>query len=104
MQVPVPFSADQASSYAGDVDALYAFLWMLTILFGLGLTLIIFFFAIRYRRRHEDEIPKPVRSDMRLEIAWSVIPFIISMGIFVWGAMIYFKIYRPPATATDVYV
>lgn len=104
MQVSVPFSADQASSYAGDVDTLYAFLWTLTILFGLGLTLIIFFFAIRYRRRHPDEVPKPVRSDLRLEIAWSVIPFIISMGIFVWGTMIYFKIYRPPANAMDVYV
>src|SRR5258708_5500234 len=104
MQVSVPFSADQASSYAGEVDTLYAFLWTLTILFGLGLTLIIFYFAVRYRRRHPDEVPKPVRSDLRLEIAWSVIPFIISMGIFVWGATLYLKIYRAPATAMDVYV
>src|SRR5215475_1894936 len=102
MQIPVPFSADQASSYAGEVDALYGFLWLLTIFFGIGLSAAIFFFAIKYRRRHPNEVPKPVRSAMKLEVAWTVIPFIISMGIFAWGAELYFKIYRPPANALDI--
>jgi len=104
MQIPVPFSADQASSYAGEVDSLYAFLWVLTIFFGVGLTLAIFYFAIKYRRRHPDEVGHPVAGAISLEMTWTVIPFIISMGIFVWGAELYFKIYRPPATASDVYV
>jgi cytochrome c oxidase subunit II len=104
MQISVPFSADQASSYAGDVDGLYTFLWLLTVIFGAGLTLAIFYFAIRYRRRHPDEIGTPVAGAIGLEMTWTVIPFIISMSIFVWGAEIYFKIYRPPATAMDVYV
>ncbi|MEN3334403.1 MAG: cytochrome c oxidase subunit [Blastocatellia bacterium] len=104
MQIPVPFSPDQASSYAGEVDALYGFLWVLTFFFGIGLTLAIFYFAIKYRRRHPDEVGHPVAGAMGLELLWTVIPFLISMGIFAWGAELYFKIYRPPATAMDVYV
>jgi len=104
MQISVPFSADQASSYAGDVDSLYGFLWVLTIFFGVGLTLAIFYFAVKYRRRHPDQVGKPVAGAIGLELTWTVIPFIISMGIFAWGAEIYFRIYRPPATAMDVYV
>ena len=104
MQIPVPFSPDQASSYAGDVDRLYSFLWTLTIFFGVGLTIAIFYFAIKYRRRHANEVGHPVAGALTLEVTWTVIPFLISMGIFAWGTEIYFRIYRPPATAMDVYV
>lgn len=104
MQVSVPFSPEQASTFAESVDTLYGFLWVLTIGFGVGITLTIFYFAVKYRRRDEDEIPRPIRPAMRLEIAWTVIPFIISMGIFVWGASIYYSMYRAPDEALDIYV
>jgi cytochrome c oxidase subunit 2 len=34
---------------------------------------------------------------------WTAIPLGISMVIFVWGAVIYFHLQRPPANALDVY-
>lgn len=104
MQVSVPFSPEQASTFAGEVDSLYAFLWVLTILFGAGLTLTILYFAVKYRRRDEAEIPRPIRPALRLEVTWTVIPFIVSMGIFVWGASIYYRMYRTPTDALDIYV
>ena len=104
MQVPVPFSPDQASSYSGRVDTLYAFLWALTILFGVVISLVIVYFAIKYRRRDEDEIPRAVEGSMKLELAWTIIPFFIAMGIFVWSASLYFSIYHPPSEALEVYV
>ena len=104
MQLSVPFSPDQASTFSGQVDALYAFLWALTILFGVVLSLLILYFAVKYRRRHEGEIPRGVEGSMRLETVWTVVPFIVSMGIFVWGANIYYTMYRPPAEALDIYV
>jgi cytochrome c oxidase subunit 2 len=100
----VPFSPDQASSVAAEVDGLYAFLWSLTIGLGVFLTLLILVFAVKYRRRNEDEIPRPVRASHRLEIVWVVAPFVLAMGIFVWATSIYFRMYRPPAEAIDVYV
>jgi len=104
MQIPVPFSPDQASSYASDADNLYAFLWTLTIVFGLGLVIAIFYFAIKYRRRSPNEVGHPVAGAISLELTWTIIPFLISMGIFVWATELYFKIYRPPANAKEVYV
>ena len=104
MQVSVPFSPDQASTYSGEVDALYGFLWALTIGVGAVLTILIIYFAVKYRRRTEDEIPKAVEGSLKLEVVWTVIPFFIAMGIFTWGASIYYKRYSPPSEALDVYV
>lgn len=104
MQVSIPFSPDQASSYSGGVDSLFAFLCALTILFGTVITLVIIYFAIKYRRRHKNEIPGQVEGSMKLELLWSIIPFFISMGIFVWGAQLYFTMYHAPAEALEIYV
>src|SRR5262245_59949660 len=104
MQVSVPFSPDQASSYAGRVDSLYGFLWVLTILFGVVISLLILYFAVKFRRRSDSEIPRPVEGSMVLELVWSIIPFFVAMGIFVWGASLYFAIYDPPGEALDIYV
>jgi len=100
----VPFSPEQASSFAGDVDALYGFLWALTIVIGTLLTLLILYFAIKYRRRSEEEIPRPVKASHRLEAIWVGVPFVIAMGIFAWSAALYYRMYRPPAEAIDIYV
>ena len=100
----VPFSPDQASSFASRVDGLYGFLWSMTIVLGCAFTLLITYFAVKYRRREEAEIPRPVRASHRLEAVWVGVPFVVAMGIFLWGASIYYGMYRPPEEAIDVYV
>ena len=66
-----------ASSIAGQVDALYAYLVLVSAFFSLLIAFLVVFFAIKYRRR-SDEIPAPVDEHsiggMVLEIVWSVIP------------------------------
>jgi cytochrome c oxidase subunit 2 len=104
MQLSVPFSPEQASTFSGEIDALYGFLWALTILFGVMLSLLILYFAVKYRRRREDEIPRQVEGSTRLELVWTVVPFLVAMGIFVWGASIFYSMFRPPAEALDIYV
>jgi cytochrome c oxidase subunit 2 len=95
---------EQASTFAWEFDALYLFLVGLTLFFSIGIAGTITYFAIKYRRRSPDELPRPIAGSMGLETAWSVIPFIISCFIFVWGAVLYFEISRPPADSMDVYV
>lgn len=104
MQVSIPFSPDQASSYSGPVDLLFAFLCVLTILVGTVITLLIIYFAVKYRRRHQNEIPGQIEGSMKLELLWSIIPFFISMGIFVWGSQLYYTMYRAPSEALEIYV
>jgi len=103
-QVTVPFAPEQASTVAPEVDALYAYLWAITILFSTAITFCIIYFAVRYRRRSPGEVPRPRHGSMLLEVTWTVIPLLISMTIFVWAASIYFKVYRTPKEAMEVYV
>jgi cytochrome c oxidase subunit 2 len=61
-------------------------------------------FAIKYRRRSEDEIPKPIEGSTKLEVAWSIIPFLIMLVMFGWGAKLFFDAYTPPKDAYNIYV
>jgi len=100
----LPLFPVQASSVAPDVDHLLYFLLAVAVFFSVGIFLTIFYFAIRYRRRSESEMPVPVHGVMSLEILWSVIPFGLTMIMFVWGATVFFKISRPPDDAQQIYV
>jgi cytochrome c oxidase subunit 2 len=104
MQSWIPFIPDQASTVSGKVDALYFYLVGVTIFFTLLITSVITFFVIRYRRRSQFEVPRPVAGSLKLETLWTVIPFIIAMSIFVWGANLYFIQYRAPKEAMEVFV
>ena len=58
------FFPEQASTVAGRVDALYIYLLLLTAFFSLLIFTLVFVFAIRYRRRDESEIPRPLRGGL----------------------------------------
>lgn len=100
----LPLFPQQASSVSGEVDALYLFLVGVTIFFSTLIALLIIYFAIRYRRRAESERPEPIHGSMALEITWTVIPLMLCMVMFGWGAKVYFEIVRPPAGALEVFV
>ena len=103
-QVSVPFAPEQASTFAPHVDALYAYLVLITVFFSVLITALIIFFAVKYRRRSYGELPRPIAGSMVLELSWTIIPLLISMTIFVWGASTFFKAYRAPQQAMEVYV
>jgi len=100
----VPFAPEQASTVAGEVDALYLYLVIITLFFSTLITALIIYFALRYRRRDPAEVPRPIAGSLKLEALWTVIPLLIAMTIFAWGASVYFKLYRPLNNAVDVYV
>jgi cytochrome c oxidase subunit 2 len=95
---------EQASTIAPEVDHLLYFLLAVAAFFSLAIFCSIFYFAIRYRRRSENELPRAIHGGMALEILWSVIPFGLTMVMFTWGASIYFNESRPPDNALDIYV
>src|SRR5215210_4932066 len=99
-----PLFPANASTMAGRVDHLYFFLVALTTFFSLLIAGLIVFYAIRYRRRHPDSVGARIHGGLILEITWSVIPLIITLGIFVWGASVFFAMSRPPAETLNIYV
>src|ERR1700750_1478041 len=90
-----PLFPEQASTMAGRVDGLYFFLLAVSIFFSLLIAGLIVFYAIRYRRRDPNSVGEVQHGMMMLEIGWTVVPFIIAMIIFVWGASVFFAIFRP---------
>src|SRR5262245_2258852 len=100
----IPFLPERASSFAGDVDALFFTLVGLSVFFATLIAGLEIYFAVKYRRRSPGEIPPKTVSSLPLEAAWITIPFLICLGIFVWGASIYYTIYSAPKETMEIYV
>ncbi len=94
----------QASNFAPDVDHLYEFLVGTTIFFTVLISAAILYFFVKYRRRSDSEVPRPIAGSMVLESAWTIIPFIISLFMFAWGAKIFLNEYTVPKDGSDIYV
>jgi cytochrome c oxidase subunit 2 len=99
-----PFFPQQASVQAAQVDGIYFFMLAVTAFFSLLIAGLIVVFAVKYRRRDEDEVGVPIHGSLALELLWTVIPFLITMVMFGWGAKVFFDLYRPPAGAMEIYV
>ena len=104
MQSWIPLVPESASTVSWKVDALYFYLSGVTLFFSLLIGSVLIFFVIRYRRRTPYEIPRPVAGSHKLETIWTVIPFVIAMTMFGWGARVYFDQYKVPENAIEVYV
>ena len=100
----VPLFPEAASKHAGNVDALFAYLCAVSIVFSLLIAGLLVYFAARYRRRSESERAVQIHGNNLLETLWSVIPFGLAMIMFVWGVIVFFDYARPPQDAMDIYV
>lgn len=101
----VPLFPEQASTFAMQVDLLYAYLILISVAFTIPIVVAIFFFAVRYREREKFATPDEMHGSIMLETVWSVIPFVISMTIFLGGAYVYYNQYRiPDDPGMEVYV
>jgi cytochrome c oxidase subunit 2 len=99
----IPIFPDQASTFAKDVDALYFFILATCALFAIGVSIAVVYFGIRYHKKHDGEIGARIEGSLPLELLWSVIPTIIAMVMFGWGASVFYHLRRPPAEAMHIY-
>jgi cytochrome c oxidase subunit II len=99
-----PLTPDQASTVAGRVDTLFYALVGLSLLFALPIAILIVYFAVKYRRGSTADRSGANRSSVKLELAWTIIPAFLALGVFGWAASLFFQIERPPAGAMEVYV
>jgi cytochrome c oxidase subunit II len=99
-----PLFPERASTVAGRVDALYFTLLGIAVFFSLLIAGLIVFYAVRYRRRNADSVGARIHGGMALEVTWTVIPFLITMVIFVWGASVFVAMSSPPPETLNIYV
>ena len=96
--------AERASSVSTQYDALFGYITAITIFFSALVAILIFYFAVKFRRRDPLEIPRPYAGSLKLETIWTVVPFLIAMTIFAWGSSMYFTLYRSPKEAIEIFV
>jgi cytochrome c oxidase subunit 2 len=102
--IQIPFFPEQASNFAFEIDLFYLFLFALTGFFTVLIGVAAVYFLVKYRRRSQGEVPEQIEGHLKLEITWTVIPFVISMFIFAWGAKLYYQMYTPPTDALEIFV
>ena len=99
-----PLFPDQASTIAWQVDALYGLLLALTLFFIVLVFGLVIVFSLKYRRKSKDEQPEQIHGSIPLELAWTIIPLFMAIGVFTVGADVYFRIERAPADPLEIYV
>ena len=92
----VPLFPDQASTFAWQVDLLYFYLIIVSVAFTIPIVAAIFFFGLKYREKEKYATPDEMHGSIVLETVWSIIPFVISMTIFLGGAYVYYNQFRMP--------
>ena len=111
------FIPDQASTVAPSIDEFFAFMIAVSAFFSILIAGLILYFGIRYRAGRQP-VP-PVRREppdelevgdashssgaLILEVAWTVIPLLLAMVMFVWGTRLFFILSRPPADSVQMY-
>jgi cytochrome c oxidase subunit 2 len=92
-----------ASAQAGPIDALYWF----EIIVSAVMTLLIFAgvvgFAWKYRRRANVHATQ-IEGSTALELTWSIVPFLIMLVMFWWGAELFYAAQNPPKDAMEIFV
>ena len=93
----------EASTIAPYMDALYFFLLLITIVGLVLVGMLVVGFSIRYRRQR-NPVATQVEGSTLLEATWTIIPLALFLICFVWGAVLYFRIYNPPANSMNIYI
>ncbi len=99
-----PLFPEQASTNAPQVDRLFAVLVLVAIFFSLLIFISVAYFAIRYRKGSPASRKNASVQNIRLEVAWTVIPFCMTMGLFFWASKVYIDQRIAPPNAMEVYV
>jgi cytochrome c oxidase subunit II len=106
MMPDFPLIPPQASDFALQYDVLLFFLTALSFVISVGIFMTIIFLGIRYRKKEGGAFePSKKFESLTLELTWTIIPLVIGMGIFVWGAVLFYGAQNVPTEGTlDIHV
>jgi cytochrome c oxidase subunit 2 len=93
-----------ATDIAGKVDWLFLGLVLISVFYLALIFGPMTYFLFKYRRGTKaDRSPIRIKT-WKLEIVWTVLPFLMMLGIFAWAADLYYEVERPPAGALEAFV
>ncbi len=99
-----PLFPPQASTVAGEVDAMYVFAVVVSVIVSLAISGLIVYFSWKYYYTRKADRSNARTSHLGMEISWIFLPLVFSVIIFIWAAKVYLEVYTPPRDVQDVYV
>ena len=93
------------TKYVEKLDQLNEFLIGISFLACILVILAFLYLAFRYRRQSVKERGQAQNfHNTPLEIIWSFIPFVIFMGAFLWGWLVYKDLRKTPPNSLEIHV
>jgi len=94
----------QASTTSQGVDTLFFALTAISVFFAVVIFLPIIFFSVKYRRGSSADRSNPKSGSLWIESGWTIGPIFLSLVLFAWNALAYFRIERRPTNAIEVQI
>ena len=93
----------QASNFVSGVDTAFVVILGISFILLIGLTIVMLVFIYKYNKKRHPT-PTQIEGSTKLEILWTVIPFVITMLMFYFGWAGWKPMLRPPKDAMEVTV
>lgn len=94
----------QGTAIASQVNNLYVFLLVASLISCLILVGGMIFFAWKYKRKTANDKTAYISHNTALEFLWSFIPLVIFMVVFAWGWYLYHRMREMPQDALEIHV
>ena len=99
---PLALWPSSASASAVETDYIILAFTVLTLLLTVPIFVAITWFAIYYRDGRTVNRGHPEARNVKVELSWMLIPFMLTLVFFVWGATLFDTHKHPPANAIQV--
>ena len=93
---------EAASTMAPEIDKLFYFVYYVSIVIFVAVVAYMVYFVIKYRRKHEDEMPGHVHESIWMETSLMVIPTILCLVVFTWGFQSFIKMNVAPPESYEI--
>jgi len=97
-----PLFPESASTIAPKIDAVYIALVIVSFAFTFAFSFFVLYFAIKYRRGSKADRSNIRNENPKFEALFISIPTVIGIGLFIWGAIVYFEVIAPPGDAIQI--
>jgi len=94
---------NQGSNLAGAVDRAFIFIFAISFIFTIGITVLMIYILVHFSRK-KNKNPKQFSHNTKLEVIWTVVPLIIVIAMFYYGWVGFAPMRKVPADAMKVTV
>ncbi len=91
----------KASNFVQGVDTAFLVIMGISFLFLIGLTVVMLVFIFKYNKKKNPK-PTQIEGSTKLEIIWTVVPFLLTMLMFYYGWAGWKPMQRAPKDAMEI--